>query len=541
MPQYVQAYGQTIEFPDGMAQADIDAAIRKNALDISAASQARARESMKKEMGLDATGGGTAWMAGIGNGMASGIRALGGGSVLERFGLPGTKEEAEGLNRDLMNTTSGKIGTGLGVGALAAPLALVPGANTYAGAAALGALSGGALTEGDLAERAKGAAFGAAGGVAGKGLGDMLGWGASKLLSSRAAAQTAAQTAGAQKDAAAAMAQGAGYTIPPADIKTSFVNELLNGLGGKIKTAQEASARNQPVTNDLARQALGMSATQPLNAQALNQVRQQAGQAYGAVSNLGTIQPGQAYANALDAIVAPYMQAAKSFPGSKVNPVVEEINALRTPAFDAGDAVAKIRLLRADADSAYAAGNKEVGKSLKAGANALEQAIDDHLAGFGPSRLLNDFRAARQLIAKTYSVQKGLNDATGDVSAQALARQLQKGAPLSGELETIAQVGQAFPKATQALKEAPKAVSPLDWALAAITGASTGNPATVAMLGARPAARALQLSGPYQRAMTTNSYAPGLLDTVLLPNLSDDAMKLGLLGAGMTAGPMASR
>ena len=63
-------------------------------------------------------------------------------------------------------------------------------------------------------------------------------------------------------------------------------------------------------------------------------------------------------------------------------------------------------------------------------------------------------------------MQKALNEQTGNVSAQQLAKDLAKGRPLSGDLLTVAQMGQAFPKATQALKEAPKAVSPLDFAVA---------------------------------------------------------------------------
>ena len=34
MPQYIEAYGQTIEFPDGMSPGDIEAAIKKGSMDI---------------------------------------------------------------------------------------------------------------------------------------------------------------------------------------------------------------------------------------------------------------------------------------------------------------------------------------------------------------------------------------------------------------------------------------------------------------------------------------------------------------------------
>ncbi len=475
-------------------------------------------------------------LAGIGNGMSSAVRALGGGSLLGKMGLPSTKEEADALNVDLLKTTSGKIGTGLGVGAIAAPVSLVPFANTYAGATGLGALTGAALTEGNFSERAKGATLGAAGGALGKGAGDLIGWGAGKLLNSRAASMAAAETANAQKDAALKTAQQAGYVIPPADVKSSFINETLNGLSGKIKTAQVASQRNQAVTNSLSKKALGIADDTPLNAQTLNSVRSEAGKAYGAVEGVGTITPNKSYGDALDAIVDPYVRASKSFPSAKPNPIIEEINTLRTGSFEAGDALAKIRTLRSDADAAYAAGNKEVGKSLKAGADALEQAVDDHVASFGPSKLLSDFRDARKLIAKTYSVQKGLNDTTGDVSAQMFAKQLQKGKPISGPLLDIANISNAFPKATQLLKESPKSVSPLDYAVGAMTGASTGNPLMVGAMMARPVARSMMLSKPYQAKMLENTYQGGLLDSVVLPALQSDQMKKLLLTGGISGG-----
>jgi hypothetical protein len=487
------------------------------------------REQMRSEMGLDPSKGGSTVLAGIGSGMASGLRALGAGGLVGKMGLPATQAEAKEIDAPLDATTGGKVGRGLGLAALAAPTALIPGANTYAGATLLGGLAGGALTEGGLGDRAQGAAFGAAGGAAGKFAGDMVGKGANALMGSRATDRAAAQAANAQRDAAAVTAREAGYVIPPADVRQSAINEALNGMSGKIKTAQVASQRNQGVTNSLARRELGIADDVPLNAQTLNAVRNEAGKAYQAVEGVGTITPGESYTKALDKIVEPYIRSAKSFPNSKPNPIVDEISALKTAVFDAGDAVAKIRTLRADADAAYGQGNKELGKSLKAGADALEQAIDDHLAGFGPSKLLADYRDARKLIAKTYSVQKGLNEATGDVSAAALAKQLEKGKVLSGELEKIAKVAQAFPKATQSLKEAPKSISPLDLGVAAISGTTTGNPAALAMMGARPAMRSLQLSSPFQNRMLTNNYGPTAVDSLGLPLLTSDILRRSLL------------
>lgn len=471
--------------------------------------------------------------AGIGKGMVSVARAVGvPASALESVGLPGTKEDADRLDAPLMKTAGGKTGNIVGTAALATPTALIPGANTYLGATAIGGGLGAAFTEGGLGDRAKGAAFGAVGGAAGKGVGDLLAWGVPKIVSSMAGKRAALQTANAQRDAAAVATKDAGYVLPPSDVNPSVLNEALNGLSGKIKTAQVASARNQNVTNTLAKKAVGVADDAPLNVDALKNIRSQAGQAYDAVSSAGTIKPGQAYFDALDKITAPYVKAAQGFPNAKPSPIIAEIKSLKTPEFDAASAVAMIKKLRADADAAYASGSKDAGKALKDGAAALEDAIDTHLTQVGaPADLLKNFREARQLIAKTYTVEKALNSETGDVSALVLANMLKKNKPISGELKTIAKAGASFPKATQSLKEAPKAVSPLDYMAALVGAGSTGPWGTVA-IAARPAVRSMMLSQPYQRVLgSPQAYGPGLLEQAL-PTLQSDLMRRALPATG---------
>lgn len=454
-------------------------------------------------------------LAGIGKGMTGVLRAVGGGSLAAKLGLPASKEEADHLDAPLMNTAGGKIGNVIGQTAAVAPAMLVPGANTYAGAATLGGVLGAGTTEGDLAERAKGGVLGALGGVAGKGAGDLIGAGVNRLVQGSRSAAASRQAANAGKDAAAENAQAAGYVLPPTETNPSMLNSALEGLSGKIKTSQSASAKNQSVTTNLAKTELGLPKDAPITVDALKALRADAGQAYEAVSNAGTITPGKAYDAALDNIVKPYVQSAKAFPNAKPNPIIQEIEALRSPQFDAADAVAKIRTLRADADAAYGAGNKELGKSLKSGANALEDAIDAHLTATGaPADVLSNFRSARQTIAKTYNVEKALNPTTGDVSASVLAGQLKRGKPLSGGLRTAAEAGQAFPKATQTLQQNYNAVSPLDY-LAGLGSAAAGGPLAALATFARPAVRGAILSKPYQRMSGGQKYDSNALAELL--------------------------
>lgn len=312
---------------------------------------------------------------------------------------------------------------------------------------------------------------------------------------------------GAQTRDSAQKANAAGYVVPPPDLASGPVTELLSSLSGKAKTAQVASARNQSVSNSLARRALGIGDDVPLNGETLEGIRRQAAQAYAPVAGSGTVVPGKTYTAALDKALSPFSSASSSFPSARVPKVVDDINALRSGQFDAGDGLNMIRTLRESADIAYRAGENQAGKAYKSAAGALEDAIEGHLKGLGQpgGDLLKNFRDARQTIAKSYSVQKSLNEQTGAVNAVRLGAELAKGRPLSGELRTIAEAGQAFPKATQALREAPKANSVLDAAAVLGTGIATGSPLALGLFAARPTARSILLSRSQQAKAVRNA------------------------------------
>lgn len=147
---------------------------------------------------------------------------------------------------------------------------------------------------------------------------------------------------------------------------------------------------------------------------------------------------------------------------------------------------------------------------------------------------VKQFREARQLIAKTYSVESALNSQTGNVSAQKLAAQLQKGKQLSGELLTIAKAGDAFKPAMQALKESPKDLSPLDFATAGIAAAgSGGNPLAALGLVARPALRSMLLSDPAQALAMRQLTAP----TSRISNVVGNPLVRLLYGPGAAVAP----
>lgn len=313
-------------------------------------------------------------------------------------------------------------------------------------------------------------------------------------------------------------ARDAGFVIPPTQANPNLANRLLEGLSGKLTTAQNASAKNKEVFDRLAAQSLGLPADVKLTPDVLMGVRKNAGEAYNAISNSGIVQPTQSYFQALDDIAKPYITAMQGFPNAKPSPVLQLVESLKSPQFDAGAAVAKIKELRSAADDAFRTGNTDIARASKSAANELENVLETHLQQIGQPEVLNAFRDARQLIAKTYTVEKALNKATGSIDGRKLASQLQKGKPLTGELRTAAEFASRFPKASQALEgmgSLPQ-TSPLDWVAGLGLAASTANPLNMLAIGARPAARATALSPLVQNRLIQGNGLLGEINPELL-------------------------
>lgn len=334
-------------------------------------------------------------------------------------------------------------------------------------------------------------------------------------------------------------AQAAGYVIPPTQANPTLMNRLLEGAAGKLTTAQNASARNQGVTNKLAAEALGLAPDAKLSPELLQGIRKQAGQAYDAIGQTGVVTPGAGYAQSLDDIAAPFLKTAKAFPNAKPSPVLDLVESLKTTSFDAGSAVEKIKQLRTAADDAFRTGNTDIGRASKAAAGTLEDALEQHLQQIGQPDALQAFREARKLIAKTYTVEKALNPTSGSVDARKLAGQVNKGKPLSGELRQAADFANQFPKASQAIEGMGSLPqwSPLDlyggMGISGIGGAVTGSP--LAALGltlpiVRAGSRSAVLSPMVQRRLL-QSQKPSLLGL-----LGDERItRAGLLSAPILA------
>lgn len=363
-------------------------------------------------------------------------------------------------------------------GAIAKGASMLPGAAKAA--PLIEAIRTSGATGGNLATRAAGGAItgattaamvdqdsAALGGLLGGAL-PVVGAGLSRLTS------TPAQTEGLQK--AIGSAREAGYVIPPTQANPTLTNRLLEGAAGKLTTAQNASAKNQAVTNKLAARSLGVADDTPITDDLLESIRETAGKAYDAFRELPS-KPSQAASTLLNVPAKEAIDPAA---------MVYDLRVARNSA----DAYFKSYGRTADPEALTKA------NMFKAEATKIENALEAYANSLGRKELLPDLKNARQLIAKTYSVQNAMNMTTGNVDARKLAKQLEKGKPLSEGLKQAAEFAQRFPKAAQAVEgmgSLPQ-TSPLDWLAGGGLAAATQNPAAMSAIGIRPVARAAALS-----------------------------------------------
>jgi len=313
--------------------------------------------------------------------------------------------------------------------------------------------------------------------------------------------------------------QDAGYVVPPSTTNPSGLNRILESFGGKIATEQDASTRNMSVTNALVRKALGLPDGADLSAAQMQALRSTAGNDYKAIRGAGNIVATDKFKDALDNVVAPFVNANKDFPGLVDNNVVKIADALRKESFDSASAVDAIAVLRGMADKAYGSQDKASGKAFKEMASALENVIEENLSKNPDSAgMLDKFREARKLIAQTYSVEKALNPASGNVSAVKLGQQLTRGKPLDGPLAAAGRFGQAFPKAAREIADSGS-VRNTDVILGGATAALAREPSYLLYPFARQGARELLLSKMGQRLATKGGdgmqIPPALLQAII--------------------------
>ena len=310
------------------------------------------------------------------------------------------------------------------------------------------------------------------------------------------------QAANIVKNKTLQQAQKAGYIVPPSTTNPSFVNRTLESIAGKDATKQAVSIKNQEVTDNLTKRALGLPEDTPLTASSLNDYRKiQAQIGYDPIREL----EGE--------FTLPKVTISNPIKSATGKPVTREVIPTVSPS-QAIDQLSELRAKSNDAWNSYAktSKGKDRAKSLEKQAADLELAIESNLKQRGLDDLIPQFKTARQNIAKSFTVSNAIVEGSGSVNAQKIASEFEKDKPLTGDLATIGSFANTFPNATMNPKYiGSQGVSKMQFGLGSILGglgalsggASTGGLGFALPFVAPPLAKELILSSPYQRSFST--------------------------------------
>lgn len=425
-------------------------------------------------------------------------------------------------------------------GNIAGTLPLAAASPIVAGAAS-GALT--PVADGNFAvEKAKQVGIGAVAGKAGEIGGNML----ARALTPEASAVARA----AEANPLLKQAREAGYVVHPAEAtaEPGVAANTLAAFGGKIKTQQAASVKNQEVTNSIAAKELGLASDAPLTEGAFDAVRKEANKAYQAVKDAFPERPdfymkdgvkiwqdqhklelGNQYRSAIGEMQDRFTKLADDVPAlgkQKVEAFLSE--AKRTKDLSLDQVIEASKQLRFDAkENLKALGDPEkraLGLAQRQVATLLEDSTEESLAKMGKPGLVDNFRKARTLIAKSHDIEMA-TDAAGNVDAHKIAAMADKGKPLTGGLKTIADTASAFRKSMQNPSKfgGNEKLSVLDMGSMIAGGSaaiSSGHPAlALAALAplARPLARTAALSEGIQNRLAGLNAKPMLgLDAIPL-------------------------
>lgn len=332
-----------------------------------------------------------------------------------------------------------------------------------------------------------------------------------------------AQLTQSQQVAQRAIAEGA--TLPPTQVNPTILNRLLEGFSGKQQTSQVASLKNQEVINTQARKSLGLAPDTPITPQVLQQYRETKGLAYDALRSNPAYYTDRTFIGDVNKRIADLQKLSNT---TDVSAEINVLNGLKQLRFDGDGLVEQIKRLRYDGEGNLASGSpkdRSLGQAQKFAAKQLEDLAERNLQNFNQPDVMKNFKQARQDIAKSYTIEKSLNAATGDVSGAKLGQRAAAGKIVPAELQSVANAAAAFPTAFQntARIGSVPGISPLDIGAAGVAAASAANPSLLAAVAGRPLVRSAITSAPFQNRMLPNTQprVPGLLNRITTDPLAN--------------------
>jgi len=248
-----------------------------------------------------------------------------------------------------------------------------------------------------------------------------------------------------------------GLALDPAISAPSATTRLKTAAVGSAGLQGNLSKINLPQVAKIAREDLGLPETIKLDAKAfeLADSRPEITKPYDAMRAIPRVAADDVVLAEIDKLrlVPTLVDEGKA---AAVNDLLDSIKTQLQSGADGRTIVETIRQARRDARAIYnqqlasvnAPSPIEIAKAdAKMGvAKALETALENSTNN---SKLIADFRRARELSGQVHDYERATNLATGVVDPQALAKLAGEGRPLSGKLQKLANVAANFPEVMQ--------------------------------------------------------------------------------------------
>lgn len=302
-----------------------------------------------------------------------------------------------------------------------------------------------AMTPAQAGEQLGSLAMGGAAGKAAGVLGDVVGPAAKAAVSGTPKAI----------EPIVAAARSKGFILKPSQAGGA-VGKFAEGVAGSPKLSAEVSIKNQPIANKIVADEVG--AEGKLSKESLKEAAVPHNEIYRQVSKLGHVDYDEAIAKDMANIGRGRGTTVAS--SEKIQKIRE---AYADRSMDSADYVAEIDYLREAGAKNVKAPHKpeqnEVGRAQLQAAKALERRLNRHAEEMGDFEIMDDYRNAREGLAKINNTREALEGNTGNVSARKLSRLQARGAPLTGNLKLLADLwdhfGESFTEANRVKNRTP--------------------------------------------------------------------------------------
>lgn len=334
---------------------------------------------------------------------------------------------------------------------------------------------------------------------------------------------------------AAAEAKRLGIALNPQDVQPTLGTRALSTVAGERGMEAIANANKNQIRKVVLGE-LDLPLTTQLDSKAaFDQARMKVAEPYSQVSKLPTMTADDATRAALNRLRPDETLIGSDRYAKAINGIIDDANKKVDAGLDGADLLKNVQTLRQRARKVYNNKNADLAAldladTNLAVANVLESMIESNI--FNP-KLLDQFRTARQKMARTYAYEGATDLNTGMVDVNKLSRITAKDNTLTGDIASLGQIAGNFPDAftskaaTAATKAARIGRTGAAGSLGGIAGYALGGDYASAALGSLFGAGAGELGqAAAARRIASPNYQAGL-------NLRDMRIPVSQLAAPM--------